>query len=245
MDDNGRPNVNPIGVTIVSPAYRRLARQAVRRFQLFTGLEVKVIECANKDGFQTKLELDKHCGRRPIVFFDADLWLLRSWDPVPLMGGPCWVACHDSAVWNPGSFCHRDCEKNGLDRLHYINTGLFICDLRRLEHRGIFQSARASVRSKRTKTADASDQFHINRALLTHGVQLSFLHPRHNFYSLSVVWGQYPNYPREIIGIHAAGVALKHKWDTLMAEASIFGRPHNPMCPEAVNWFFTKANDLP
>lgn len=237
--------MKPVGVTIVSPSYRRLAREAIRRFERFTGMEVKVIECADKDGFKMKLELDKHCGRRSVVFFDADLWFLRPWEPLPMLGTATWMACHDSAVWNPGSFCYKDCHENGLDRFHYVNSGLFLCDLRRQEHRDVFKSARASFRSPKTVTADTTDQFHLNRAILKHAVPVAFLPPRFAFYSLAVVWGQYPAIPRELVGIHAAGVALKHKWDTLRAEASVFSRPHDHMCPDAINWFFTQSHELP
>lgn len=236
---------SPVAVMVVSPSHRKLAREATKRVKKFLGLDVQQIPCSNKDGFKTKLEIDKHVGRRPVLVMDADLWFVRPWKAEEVMGTAMWLGCHESAVWNPASFCYKDCHENGLDRFRYINTGLFVCDLRRQEHREVFKWARNSFRSVRTKTHDSTDQYHLNRALLRANAPISFLHPKYAFYTLSTVWGQYPFIPREIVGVHAAGVPLKMKYKVLTAESSLFGRSHHPMCRDAVDWHFAKTHEIP
>ena len=230
---------------VVSPAYRKLARESVRRVKKFTGLEVQELRCGDDGGFEMKLHLDRVCGNKRVLILDSDLWILRPWDLSQLMGSASMVCCHDSAVWNPHSFCWKDCQQNGLDQFSYFNSGMMIWDFTRKEHCEAFKLARASWRSKKVKRDDKSDQFHLNRAVKELGIPLTFLHERHNCYTLASVWGQTPSIPREIIGLHAAGVPLKMKHDVLKAEASVFGRHHQPMFHEAIRWNYAKQYELP
>lgn len=235
----------PIAAMVVSPSYRSLAREAMRRVKKFTGLEVQELRCGDKEGFEMKLHLDRVCRNKQVLIIDADLWILRPWNLSQLMGSPSLVCCHDSAVWNPHSFCWKDCHDNGLDKFSYFNSGMMIWDFQRKEHCEVFKMARASWRSSKIKREDKSDQFHLNRAVMNLRIPITFLHERHNCYTLASVWGQTSSIPREIIGLHAAGVPLKMKHDVLRAESSVFGRVHQEMCPEAIRWNYAKQHELP
>ena len=52
-----------IAVTVVTPSYRHLEKEAVKRIKKFTGLPVKVIRCKDSDGFMKKLLFRKENSR--------------------------------------------------------------------------------------------------------------------------------------------------------------------------------------
>ena len=164
-------NKPPIGVTVITPSYRRVGRRAVQLFKKNTGLDVVVLEGKDEEGFGLKLKLDQLVRRGPIVFFDADWWVIRKTDFRKLIPSKGFYGVHDSAVFNYFAFPHTDCTHNGLDKAKYINTGFFTCDTSDPVTRAIFQRARKSFKSK-VKTADKTDQFHFNKALLLEPVSL-------------------------------------------------------------------------
>lgn len=204
-------------------------------------IEVRSVQCSDKEGFQTKLQLDKLAGRRPCLFFDADLWFLRDWDVAALMGAPTVMGVHDSAVFNHNAFCHTDCMENGLEWARYINSGLMIFDFQRQEHRDVFIHARRvnrGVKSGRVKTADLTDQFAVNQGILRAGVAQTLLPIRFNTYTKAVQWGQFPFYPREIVGLHAAGYPREEKYDALKRESAVFSATTEIMLPGSMNFEF-------
>lgn len=232
-----------IAVTIISPSYEKVGREAVRRMERYSGLKVKVLQCSDKDGFETKLKLDRLCPKRPVLFFDADLWSLRKWDPGQMMGTGCFYAVHDTAVWNCHTFCHHDTHRHGLDPARYFNSGLFIWDNRRPEHREVFKAARkswAEQKAGRKHYEDKTDQAHLNFGLLHSAVPLQWLPIQYNAYCFGIRHGQFPYYPRDIINLHGAGIAAKNKFARLKVEASVFGAKIYQMHQQAVNWNFDR-----
>lgn len=221
-------------VTIISPAYRKVGKTCVARIKKYLGKTPEVISTTNALGFEAKLSLEKSC-KGPHIFVDCDLWFLQKWTP-EYPGA--FSAVHDSAVFNPHAFCHTDCEKNGLMADRYVNTGLFMCDLSDPKMRKVFQDARKSWRAhqKKPRCEDKTDQYHINRALLDNNIGIQLLPTMFNFYLNSVKWGQFPYIPRQIIGLHGAGIPAKQKYDELKAQAKVFGGHHLPMCQDAVNF---------
>lgn len=222
------------GITITTPEYRQLAVEACERWRRFTGLPVKMIE-RKRDGFHWKLRLDDlHDG--PCCFFDADWWLLREWNPDA--SGVMWQAVPDAMAFCDESFCGRDCARFGIDRARYWNSGLFICDLSRRDHRRVFGAARESWRenrrSKLARVADKTDQFHLNWAVQELGVPLSVLPTALNYYHFATRHGALPAIPREIVGLHGAGIPLAGKMEKLRQQAGVFGQPVMPMLPRAV-----------
>lgn len=230
--------MKPIGLCIISPAYEKVGSEAVRRFELHTGLECKVHRAKDgEDSFAAKLSLDRISGRRPVCFVDSDLWFLDK--PNFPFGHPCVMASHDSATRNPHAFPHTDCERFQMDKNGYINTGLLVFDTRHQKHRDWFAEARklkASFKRKRKRLQpeDWTDQFWLNMAKANVGLPWSKLPSSYNFYLFEAFWGQAPFIPRKIIGLHGAGIKAKSKFQKLSQQAKVFEHPVCPMHPEAL-----------
>lgn len=227
----------PIGVCIISPSYEKVGREAIRRFQKYTGLEVKVHETEDgRDAFMAKLSLDKIAGRRPFCFFDSDWWLLD--EPNLQFGHPVLMACHDSATLNPHAFPHTDCERFGMEKSEYVNTGFLVLDTRLDKHRQWFAEARrlekAGQRKKAIKPVDVTDQIWLNLAKKNIGLPWVRLPSNYNFYLYEAFWGQQSWIPRHIIGLHGAGIKSSKKFVRLKEQARVFEHPVCPMHPEVI-----------
>lgn len=227
-----------IGITVHTPDYRELAIEACRRWKLYTGLKVRRIE-RRRDGFHWKLRLDElHDG--PCCFFDADWWLLREWRPEA--SGVLWQAVHDPMAFCDYSFVGKDCDRFGIDRSHYWNSGLFVCDLSREEHRAVFARARESWEENRNSKLigvhDVTDQAHLNLATRELRTPFSFMAGATNYYHFATEHGAHPSIPREIIGLHGAGIPLKDKARKMRQQAAVFGGTVRPMLPRAVAFAF-------
>ncbi len=233
-----------IAVTVISPAYAKVGREAVRRMERFSGLKVKVIECSNRDGFKTKLSLDRLAGKGPRIFFDADLWSLREWNGKALAHSRAFMAVHDHAVWNQHTFCHHDTHKHGLDPMRYFNSGFFFWRNDDPTHRNIFVIARESLedlKKKKKHYDDKTDQAHLNFGVLQSGVPLQWLPMQYNTYCFGIRHGQFSHYPRDIINLHGAGIHAKKKFSRLKVEASVFGQKIYPMHQGAINFEFDRS----
>lgn len=224
-----------IGVTVVTPAYKHLEKEAVKRFHKHTGLPVQVIRCNNEQGFFAKLELDQACPKTRIMFFDVDYWLLRPISPQQWCPQS-WVAVQDSAVYNPHAFPHTDCESHQLDKRRYFNSGMFTCNLAIPQHRQVFQEARKMrkrvISGKDRAPVDVTDQFYLNAAVQKLNVSLGLMPTRFNFYKKAADWGQLAYIPRDIVGLHAAGEPLKTKLKALRQQAAVFSGGTYPVWVE-------------
>jgi hypothetical protein len=222
-----------LGVTLVSPKYQHLAEEAVARFQKNTGLDVVILTAKEENSFAAKLNLDLMVAAVPIVFFDVDLWIIRKYDFSPLLKSGKWCAVPDPGSHNPHAFPHTDCQREGWNHDTYFNSGLFVCDLSRPDHRRVFQDARQRLTDVHEGLAgipaDWTDQYFLNWAIQQQPALLKRLPFELNFYKLAVDWGSYPHIPREVIGLHAAGRKPDEKLSTLKREAAVFGEPSSPM----------------
>jgi hypothetical protein len=236
-----------IAVTVVTPSYKHLEKEAVKRFKRHSGLPVQVIRVKDAEGFTAKLELDRYCGKQRVVFFDIDFFLLRpvkfdEWDV------PHWYAVHDSAVFNPHAFPNTDCALYKLDKLRYFNSGFFICDLRNPLHRKVFQRARqihAKVQRKKfPKPVDVTDQFYLNYAAQELGVGLNLVPLKFNYYHKASAWGQVPYIPRDIIGLHAAGYKREDKLQALQVQEQVFKQDNLIVCAEAYQFETARIFDM-
>lgn len=220
--------MTPIGITIQSRGYAALAKEASRRFRRFTGLECLTLK--TEDGYFAKLNLDKLAPKRPIIFFDADLWLLR---PMNIKQVVNWTAVNDPGVYHDHAFPHEDCLATGIYMPHYFNSGLIMCDLRVKTHRDVFKEARRLHRAAKRKgayqTKDPGDQFYLNLAIHRLGTPITLLPFQYNFYMHMVKGGCFPHIPREVIGLHAAGVRLSEKMDHLKLFSKALSYPTEKM----------------
>ena len=199
------PTTAPLLVTVCTPGYELLCAEAVRRIRAASGCDsVLVLDVPEGQGFAAKLALDELCPRRPIVFFDADWWALRSFDVREVMvQGDGFTAVHDPAVFDPAAWPAKDVAAFDLAPLSYVNTGFFACDLSSSDTRAMFSQARTLRSAMDKKFTDPTDQGCINVAVQDLGLPLRLLPTRYNFYWQALNWGVLPFVPRGVIGLHA------------------------------------------
>lgn len=230
--------MDPIGLTIISPSYEKVGKEAVSRFKKHVGIDVKIHECGDDEGFEAKLQLDRIAGRRNVIFFDSDLWFLDKPNLEKSLGHSCLLAVHDSAAFNPHAFPHTDCERFGMPKTEYFNSGLMCLSFSQEKHRQMFSEARRLHRSSKKKSAikpaDWTDQVWLNRARLQVGLPWVRLPTAYNYYLRSSQWGQLPWIPRKIVGLHGAGIKAPQKYSKLKQQARVFEYPTCPMHPETL-----------
>ncbi len=220
-----------VGVTVISPKYEYLAAEAVNRFRAKTKLDVIVVYSNQEPSFAAKLNLDLLVAPNPIVFFDADFWMLRPYSFIPLATSERFCAVPDPGAFTPLTFPYDDCEREGWDKEAYFNSGLFACDLRRPEIRTVFAEARQHLadchRGLARRPADWTDQYFLNWAVRRHPGLFQPLPFALNFYKHAVDSGYASHIPRDIIGLHAAGIRADHKLHALRQQAPVFGPPES------------------
>lgn len=231
----------PVGVTIISPSYSKVGKEAVRRFKEFTGLPVKIIRCRDEDGYYTKLCLDRKVGRRPIIYFDADWWALRPVNWASINFGV-FSAVPDWGVFHPHAFPKEDCEMLGMRKDLYFNSGFWCADFSNPLHRKMFQEARKlwNRHQKKKMTGDPGEQTILNLARHRTGTPIQILPTVVNYYRHSTSEGVYQDIPSEVIGLHAAGVPLKKKFRHLKTGAEWLTYPPITVQPDAMRLAWAK-----
>ena len=229
---SGMAEPEALCVTICTPAYAHMREEAVTSFRKHFGLPVLVIECADSEGYETKMKLDLLVGPRKIVFCDLDFRPVRSFPPVWQTGA--WCAVRDHGHKHPSSFASFDIEAHGLDALSYFNSGFFTCDLTKPQHAAVFATARAIWREvqegKRPLVGDFGDQFYLNAAVRQLGVAMHLLPVSMNWLRAYAEHGMFPYIPRVIYAVHAAGVPLAGKLSHLLYMEQAFGYAAADLC---------------
>lgn len=202
---------------------------------------MKVIRCRDEDGYLTKLGLDKQVGRRPVIYFDSDWWALR-----PLL----WQSLNfsvisavpDWGVLHPSAFPKEDCERLGMRKDLYFNSGFLAMDFRNELHRKVFQEARRLWKrhQKRPMTGDPGEQTILNLARHRLNAPLALLPTVVNYYRHSTDQGVYQDIPAEVVGLHAAGVPLKKKFRHLSVGAEWLTYPPIMVQPDAMRLSWAK-----
>lgn len=214
-----------IGVTICTPGYGALATEASRRFRQFTGLEVLRIEAGEGSGFEAKLRLPELSPQQPVVYFDADLWLLRETDFAAYFQPMGVAGVVDPGTADAESFVSHDVAALGLDAARYFNSGLFLADFRAGPVRAAFAAAKAAFAAKAAKgIRDYGEQSCLNLGIQSQGKLIPFtpLPAGYNFFMHAVTHG-YGGFPPIVNGLHAAGIGLAEKMVMLEQQAAVFG----------------------
>lgn len=132
-----------VGVTIaIGETHRRLAAEAAARMGRLAGVAVRVLgeaelrACGLSNPNHLKFRLFDLVDAADVLYFDADAWCLRGWDPRPLAGGA-WTAVR--GFW-------FDPRVQRLGRLYgfgaeTFNGGLFLCNRER--HHRVLRLAEA------------------------------------------------------------------------------------------------------
>ncbi len=226
------PNSNPelvpelLGVTVSTPKYAELCGEAVARVERYLKIPVQVIECADEDAFKTKLKLDVLCPSTRCMFFDADWWAIREMD-FSGWDGSAWMAVHDPGVFHPRAFPVHDCPVLGLAAELYFNSGLFLWDNRRKEHRYVFRTARNLEHDifagKREGLHDWGDQSLLNAGVQHNGVTLNLLPFSFNYMRYMLQGRSFLHTPAEVHAVHAAGFPVLEKMGHLRTAAEFLG----------------------
>lgn len=197
-----------IALTIATPDYLDLATKNAGWFHRHSGLDV-LVHLTSRDGFAAKLELEKLV-HGPVVFFDADYRLLRdSREFFSTVDTNEFHGVHETVASNgkPAHFPYSDSRAVGMPPENYINTGFFICNTRRHGH--VFQRARQLMAEKQNGLwagiADTTEQSILNLALHREGIVPVMLPTKWNFFQWAHTSGCC-DFPRRVIGFHAAGV---------------------------------------
>lgn len=213
-----------LGVTIITPGYEEVGEEAVRRFQRFTGLPVTALRFGGKSGHGYKLQLPVLVSCRvPVVFFDADLWLLRPTDfsPHVVPGGI--AAVPDPGTSDPEGFVAHDIAALGLKAGEYFNSGLFIADLSSAEVReAMMHAAQAFASRQAGGVKDYGEQSFLNAAVQRAGLPFRAMPAGFNFFMHAVQHG-YGLFPNLVHGLHGAGIRLDEKCRRMEEQAVVFG----------------------
>lgn len=229
---SGMAEPEAVCVTICTPAYAHIREEAVAAFRKHFEMPVLVLECADAEGYETKMKLDLLVGPRKMVFCDLDFRPVRRFPPVWQSGA--WCAVRDHGHKHPKSFASYDIEAHGLDALSYFNSGFFCCDLSKPQHAAVFATARAIWRDvqqgRRPRVGDFGDQFYLNAALKELGISLNLLPVSMNWLRGYAEHGMFPYVPRVIYAVHAAGVPLAGKQAHLRVMEEAHGYPVAELC---------------
>lgn len=218
------PPASPvIGCTIITPGYETLGFEAVRRFKAMTGLDT-VILFSESRGYFKKLDLPELLGPVTVIYYDADLWFIRPLAPGRYVGTTRFWAVHDPSAFSDKCFTGADCLKERIAPQDYVNTGLMIWNNNLASHRAIFERARAlynySAERGIKRLIDVTEQGWINLALKH--TPFNKLGLEYNYFYWLEKSGFAPP-PENIIGLHAAGYPLEHKFlhlQTVLPNAS-------------------------
>lgn len=236
----------PIGICIISPSYKPIGKEAVRRFKKHSGLrEVHVVRVKDEQGYEAKLSLDKIAGNRRFIAFDADWWALRDFHADQWEYGT-FSAVPDYGIFDPSAFPREDCEKLGIRKETYANTGLIAGDGANPLHRAVYQQARRLWKKhQRTPlTGDPGEQTLWNLARQQVGAPIIMLPFTLSFYRHMVSGGCYPWIPAEVVGLHAAGVPLKDKLRHLQIGAEWLTYPPVEVQQDAMRHDWATTNQL-
>lgn len=222
-----------LGVTLATPQFMEVARHAADHWHRMTGLDCVILSAASdRDAWFIKLRLPSVVARRPICFFDADLWMIQPGDVGAVLernpGGV--TAVRDPGRWDTGMFPWNDSQQFGDDPEQYFNSGWFVCDLGNEAVQEWFEAARKLHRGG-APVRDFGEQSYLNAAIRLSGVPLVHA-PR--------AWNAHPggiDSPLSIIGLHAMGIPVCHKvqalknWERALEHGRRGARLNEPMMP--------------
>lgn len=223
-----------LGVTIATPGYFDLAKEAAARFRKCSGCDTVILE-SSESGFDSKFKLLDLFKGQQICFFDADLFPIRKLDLNPFKGKLGVFGVNDPTCISDHSFVKHDSIAIGIYPYTYLNTGFLILNFADETVVKAFEIARANMINKN----DLGLQDKTEQSVLNLGFKettVNILPFKYNFFKKAVDWGCFPYIPRDIINVHAAGVnGLKDKMKALHEQCIVFGEPIKDLREEAVN----------
>ena len=214
-----------IGATLATTGYEEMAHEAAARFRRFTGCHCLILTADGTDAYGMKFALPHLAGGRVMFFFDSDLFFIR---PVPVaqfVGMEGLAAVPDPAALHD-TFCRHDAEHLGFLPERYVNTGLMVFNS--ADSRVVQAFDRASVlmaekwAGLHAQVEDVTEQSMLNLALHQHQLPTQFLPQAWNCYLHAAQSGHIATIPAKPYCIHAAGVPLAQKHETLRRQCAVF-----------------------
>lgn len=230
-----------IACTLVSPAFEHMVFDAVRHFKDNTGMDVHIIWSDAEPAHNKKLEVSQLFKGQSVVFFDADLWVIRPLDLSQFNNVPEFVCVRDPGIFDPDQFPQKDSVILGIKQGDYFNSGFFVANFRREDHCRAFDIALQLCAEQDNGMwpgiGDHGEQSFLNVGVQRAGCTVKYLPFAYNCYNLAVRFGCYPEYPREIVCLHAAGVHYTEKQRWLQTRKEVFGEPSRAMLPGAERFY--------
>lgn len=197
-------------VTVVSPEYEGMGREAALRFERHTGIEVDVVRCAAVHGHRVKLEVLRDAAESGWrFFFDADWWLIQSChQEIRALLGP-WLA----GAPIPGTVADGEGREFGYDPRSRITSGFLVFDPT-LPLWG--RVLRLALELQASVALSRRDEVYLNAAAHHFGLPVRVIDAGWN-------WCLRPNYsyePPQIWALHAAGHPLKARHQILHQAAN-------------------------
>jgi hypothetical protein len=168
-----------IAITVGVGRFAEMAQHAAAALTRMTGLSVRILDDAEyvRSGLAHPVYLRFRafdaCADEDVLYFDADLVCLRSWDPSAMRDPEAIVAVRDRMM--PPVF--QDAAAGGVPADGYFNAGLFIANRRR--HRAWLEAAEAYVRQRPNLLF--RDQSALNALRVSMGIPLWPLDRRYNW----------------------------------------------------------------
>lgn len=189
----GFPVVSMLAVTIGVGRCASMAIEAANRCRQFTGLDVVILNEAHQRRYRVAephhLKFDILPDVDRLLYFDADLWFVASWNPTEF---PSLSAVRDNELYEG---MRRECDRFGLVSDQYFNSGLLIIDR---QHAGMLRIAERLLH-QRGPSSIWRDQTWLNLAAKECGTPVHLIHRAYNTFPIPHD-GETP-----VIGAHAAG----------------------------------------
>jgi hypothetical protein len=166
-----------IGVTVGTGDYEETAVLAGARARAMTGLDIEFFDygmlrkAGIADPYSARLAIFDLVDVDAVLYFDADIVMLKPWSPRSWEGCPSFVAVRDQYVG-------RSTIDEDLPRDNYVNSGLFIAQRR--AHAAVLSDARELWKLEGDRL-EMKDQTALNRALRRADVRVEYLPEFYNF----------------------------------------------------------------
>ena len=172
-----------MAVTIgIGDEHARLAQIAAERMRRQTGLEVRVLGADDlvatglSHPYDLKFRLFDRVNAENLLYFDADIFCLRRWNPREYCGRPEWVAVRG---WWFDPWVQRVGAAYGFGE-DLFNAGLFLCN--RTHHAGLLRLAEAlQTDDDRFHGLTNPDEIALNAARAVLQTPLQWLDRRYNW----------------------------------------------------------------
>lgn len=221
-------NKSIIGVTIVTPEYKELSQEAVKRFKKYSGLDVCAVEVDNQqNSYEIKFKLLELFKGKKICFFDSDLFAVRDLNLHKIKFEDV-AGVNDPTALSSHSFVRHDCFNLSIPFDRYLNTGFLLMDLSK---RTVIKAFEIAIKTDRNSLnmMDKTEQSLLNYAFMQAGCDIKTLPFEYNFFKPAVDWGIYPFIPRSVFNVHAAGYPLHQKKSQLETQCKFFEGDISPL----------------